>query len=123
MSLNPDWATPGATPAYSSGWSRPNLLPVAWASRAMSPAHSGATADVPPTGSRWPPTPPGAPPPRRGRHPGVGLVRRQREHVGHAAAARALVACELVPHHLGRDRERRRVADELGPAAGERVRR
>ncbi len=31
-------------------------MPVAWASRAMSPAHSGATADVPPIGSRWPST-------------------------------------------------------------------
>src|SRR6201992_4164002 len=56
MSLNPRWATPGATPAYSIGWSRPTLLRVAWPGRAMSPPHSGATADVPPIGSRWPST-------------------------------------------------------------------
>src|ERR1700751_49482 len=56
MSLNPGAGAPAATPAYSIGWSRPNFLPVAWASRAMSPAHSGATADVPPIGCRWPST-------------------------------------------------------------------
>ena len=56
MSLNPGAAAPGAAPAYSIGWSRPKRLPVAWASRAMSPAQSGATADVPPNVCRWPST-------------------------------------------------------------------
>ena len=41
--------------AYSSGWSRPNRLPVACASRAISADHSGATAPVPPTTWAWPP--------------------------------------------------------------------
>src|SRR5882724_1878184 len=56
MSLNPGAAVPAAAPAYSIGWSKPSLLPVAWASRAMSPAHSGATADVPPIGCCCPST-------------------------------------------------------------------
>jgi len=47
MSLKPATSFPAVTPLYSSGWIRPNVLPVDWASRARSPAHSGATALVP----------------------------------------------------------------------------
>src|SRR5580698_6231493 len=49
MSLNPATSTPGCTPVYSAVWMSPNRVPDASASRAISAAHSGATALVPPT--------------------------------------------------------------------------
>src|ERR1700738_4702036 len=55
MSRKPGTSAPGDTPAYSSGWIRPNRWPLACARRAISAAHSGATALVPPTTRGCPP--------------------------------------------------------------------
>src|SRR5579862_7609270 len=55
MSRKPGTSDPGLIPAYRAVWIRPNRWPVACASRAMSAAHSGATALVPPTTCDLPP--------------------------------------------------------------------
>src|SRR5579862_1154085 len=55
MSRNPGTSVPGLIPVYRAVWIRPNRLPVAWASRAISADHSGATALVPPTTCELPP--------------------------------------------------------------------
>src|SRR5580658_3611100 len=49
MSRKPGTSDPGLIPAYRAVLIRPNRWPVAWASRAISADHSGATALVPPT--------------------------------------------------------------------------